>query len=92
MLSGLLRSVEPKAAWARATQIPANQILVNTEVANFPTNLCNTQSYFLTSGNESVPTCPYIITQLQSEVQPTHKTEGPQKELAMIYLALVSLS
>ena len=31
-----------------------NQILVNTEVANFPTNLFNAQSYILTSDNESV--------------------------------------
>lgn len=36
-----------------------NQILVNTEVANFLTNLCNAQSYFLTSSNEFVLTCPY---------------------------------
>ena len=53
----LLRSVRAQGGKDHTDLL--NQILVNTEVAKFPTNLCDAQSYFLTSGNESVLTCPY---------------------------------
>ena len=63
-----------------------NQILVNTEVAKFPTNLCDAQSYFLTSGNESVLTCPYNHSPVILKYSSWHtKLKVHRKSLAMIY-------
>ena len=82
-----LRSVRAQGSMGKGQPDFLNQILVNTEFAKFPTNLCNAQSYFLASGNESVLTCPYNHSPVIWKYSSWHTIlKVHRKSYTMIYL------